>query len=181
MDTALGVDVDLGWALGAVTRSYMRTAIEATAGVPGGPRGYLVLATAAHGEPSSQLALAQHLGVDRTVMTYLLDDLEEAGLVARRPDPVDRRARRVVLTDSGRELLAELKRRLREAEDALLEPRGEDERATLRSLLKRLATTLAPANPCQVMDAIVGQGAEDLTARRRRRPRPPRRPRRPRG
>ena len=171
MDTALGADVDLGWALGAVTRFYMRAAIEATEGVPGGPRGYLVLATAAHGEPSSQLALAQHLGVDRTVMTYLLDDLEEAGLVARRPDPVDRRARRVVLTAEGRELLSELKRRLREAEHVLLEPLGQDERAVLRSLLERLATTLAPAHPCQVMEAIVTQGTEVLAQRRRRRPR----------
>ena len=31
---------------------------------------------AAQGTVGSQLALAQHLGVDRTVMTYLLDDLE---------------------------------------------------------------------------------------------------------
>jgi hypothetical protein len=34
-----------------------------------------VLAAATRGEPGSQLALAQHLGVDRTVMTYLVDDL----------------------------------------------------------------------------------------------------------
>ena len=66
-----------------------------------GARGYLVLAVAGQGEPKSQLALAQHLGVDRTAMTYLLDDLEAAGLVERRPDPADRRARRVTLTDAG--------------------------------------------------------------------------------
>jgi hypothetical protein len=44
-----------------------------------------VLAVAGQGEPSSQVALAQHLGVDRTVMTYLLDDLEAAKLVAPHP------------------------------------------------------------------------------------------------
>lgn len=169
MDTTLGVDVDLGWALGSVTRYYMRAAIEATEGVPGGPRGYLVLATAAHGEPTSQLALAQHLGVDRTVMTYLLDDLEEAGLVARRPDPSDRRARRVVLTAAGRELLSELKRRMREAENVLLQPLDQHDRGVLRGLLERLATTLAPARPCQVMEDIVTQGAEALAVRGRRR------------
>jgi DNA-binding MarR family transcriptional regulator len=65
---------------------------EAVAEVPGGPRGYLVLASLGRGEPSTQVALAQHLGVDRTMMTYLLDDLEDAGLVQRRPDPADRRA-----------------------------------------------------------------------------------------
>jgi DNA-binding MarR family transcriptional regulator len=35
-------------------------------------------------------------------MTYLLDSLAEAGLVERRPDPADRRARRIVATARGR-------------------------------------------------------------------------------
>jgi DNA-binding transcriptional MocR family regulator len=61
------------------------------------------LDAAAHGAVGSQLALAQHLGIDRTVMTYLLDDLEAAGLIERRPDPADRRARRVVATQLGME------------------------------------------------------------------------------
>ena len=96
VQTSPGVETDLGWALGAITRSYLRAAREAVEDVPGGARGYLVLASAGQGEPKSQLALAQHLGVDRTAMTYLLDDLEGAGLVERRPDPADRRARRIV-------------------------------------------------------------------------------------
>jgi DNA-binding MarR family transcriptional regulator len=171
MDTVESVDDDLAWALSAVTRSYMRAAENAVAGVPGGPRGYLVLATAGRGEPSSQLALAQHLGVDRTVMTYLLDDLEQAGLVERRPDPADRRARRVAITESGRDLLCGLKRRLREAEDDLLQPLDEQERVVLRSLLHRLATTLAPGDPCQLMQAIVTHDIGKLPGRRRRRQR----------
>jgi hypothetical protein len=44
--------------------------------VPGGPQGYRVPSAADQGTVGSQLALAQHLGVDRRVMTYLLDDLE---------------------------------------------------------------------------------------------------------
>jgi len=147
---APGVETDLGWALGAITRSYLRSAREAVAEVPGGPRGYLVLAVAGQGEPRSQLALAQHLGVDRTAMTYLLDDLQEAHLVERRPDPVDRRARRVVLTAAGHDLLREVKNRLRHVEDVLLAPLGPDERDVLRTLLRRLATTVAPANPCEI-------------------------------
>ena len=73
---------DLGWALGVVFRSYARAASLAFSELPGGPRGYQVLAAAARGEPGNQLKLAQHLGVDRTVMTYLLDKLENAGLIA---------------------------------------------------------------------------------------------------
>jgi DNA-binding MarR family transcriptional regulator len=64
-----------------VFRGYVNATHEALADLPGGPRGYQVLAAAAGDEHGSQLALAQHLGVDRTVMTYLLDDLEAAGLI----------------------------------------------------------------------------------------------------
>src|SRR6202044_518662 len=92
---------DLGWALGVVFRGYVKATHEALADLPGGPRGYQVLAAAAGDEHGSQLALAQHLGVDRTVMTYLLDDLEAAGLIERRPDPADRRARRGGSTPHG--------------------------------------------------------------------------------
>ncbi len=132
---------DLGWALGVVLRSYAKAANAAFAGLPGGSRGYQVLAAASRGEPGSQLELAHHLGVDRTVMTYLLDDLEGAGLIERRPDPADRRARRIVVTAPGRERLTDLGRRLRAAEDQVLAglPADGDRRA-FRALLRQLAT-----------------------------------------
>ncbi len=121
---------DLGWGLGMVFRAYVTAAHTAVADLPGGPRGYQVLSTAVRGTVNSQLALAQHLGVDRTVMTYLLDDLEAAGLIERRPDPADRRARRVVATDAGIKLLIALDDRLRSAEAQLLAPLDEPARET---------------------------------------------------
>jgi|SRR5882724_280631 len=135
------LDGDLGWALGVVFRSYVKAATLTFADVPGGPRGYQVLAVSARGEPGSQLELAQHLGVDRTVMTYLLDDLERAGLVERSPDPADRRARRVAATPRGRELLGDLDRRLQAAEDQVLAGlAGDGDRRAFRDLLRQLAT-----------------------------------------
>ena len=160
-----GVETDLGWALSAVTRSYLRAAREALTEFPGGVRGYLVLAAADQGEPSSQLALAQHLGVDRTAMTYLLDDLEDAGFVERRPDPADRRARRVTVTTSGHARLKELSTGLRDTEDSLLAPLDGAERAVLRDLLQRLATNLAPANPCDATPCAVVRELEEGTPR----------------
>jgi len=88
-------------------------------------------------------------------MTYLLDSLAEAGLVERRPDPADRRARRIVATARGRALLDGLGERLREAEDQVLA--GLDDaadRQAFRALLQRLsmhaATSLesTSADPC---------------------------------
>ncbi len=154
-DTALRAEVDLGWMLGTLNRAYLRAAECAVSCVPGGGRGYLVLATAGRGEPKSQLALAQHLGVDRTVMTYLLDGLEQAGLVERRPDPADRRARRVAITDPGNSLLTEVRARLHDVEEEVLAPLDEPDRTTLRTLLQRLATAVAPADPCGMIETIM--------------------------
>jgi len=139
---------DLGWALGVVFRSYVKAAGAAFADVPAGPRGYQVLAAAIRGEPGTQLALAQHLGVDRTVMTYLLDDLEGAGLIERRPDPADRRARRIAATAHGRELLRDLDRRLRAAEQEVLAGlETQEDRAAFRALLRQLATRADATDP----------------------------------
>ena len=154
------VESDLGWALGAVMRSYLRATTEAVGDVPGGPRGYQVLSAAA-GEPRSQLALAQHLGLDRTVMTYLLDDLERAGLLERRPDPADRRVRRIVLTSAGGARLCDLERRLAAAEEHLLDPLGPAEREHLRHLLRVLATrTTQGEDACSVAQEVQQELAE---------------------
>jgi DNA-binding MarR family transcriptional regulator len=149
---------DLGWGLGMIFRAYVKAAHAAVADLPGGPRGYQVLSAAAQGTVSSQLALAQHLGVDRTVMTYLLDDLEAADLIERRPDPADRRARRIVATQKGYELLTSLNDRLREAEAHLLAPLGTETRATFRAQVRLLATQLdavdPPDSPCDLADEV---------------------------
>jgi DNA-binding MarR family transcriptional regulator len=144
---------DLGWALGVLSRSYVKAVAATFADVPGGPRGYQVLAAAARDEHGSQLALAQHLGVDRTVMTYLLDSLAEAGLIERRPDPADRRARRVVATARGRALLGELGERLRAAEDQVLAGLDQDEdRQAFRTMLQRLAVHAVTALDATALD-----------------------------
>jgi DNA-binding MarR family transcriptional regulator len=115
--------------------------------LPGGPRGYQIVALAASGLPGTQLALAQQLGVDRTVMTYLLDDLEKAGLIERQPDPADRRARRITATRQGRARAVQLHTQLARAEDKLLAGLDADERTQFRALLRRLATHADAADP----------------------------------
>jgi DNA-binding MarR family transcriptional regulator len=138
---------DFGWALGVVFRGYVEAATAALAEVPGGPRGYQVIAAAARSEVGSQLALAQHLGIDRTVMTYMLDDLEAAGLIERKPDPADRRARRVIVTARGMKLLAALDSRLEAAEAELLAPLDAAERKSLRSHLRAVAAHVNALDP----------------------------------
>lgn len=130
---------DLGQALGAVLRRYLDAAHEVVAELPGGPRGYQVLSLADAGACSNQATLASSLGIDRTVMTYLVDDLERAGLVERRPDPADRRARRVVLLPKGRTVLTDTSRRVAEVERAVLGGLSDEDADTFRTLLARVA------------------------------------------
>jgi DNA-binding MarR family transcriptional regulator len=151
---------DLGWALGVVFRGYVAATTAALAEVPGGPRGYQVIAAAAGSAVGSQLALAHHLGIDRTVMTYMLDDLEAAGLIERRPDPADRRAHRVVVTPKGTKLLATLDSRLEAAEAHLLAPLDAAERTGFRSQLRAVAARLNARDPVDSLCSL----AENVNA-----------------
>jgi DNA-binding MarR family transcriptional regulator len=138
---------DLGWALGVVFRGYAQGAEKALSSVPGGPRGFQVLHAALDEEAGTQREVARRLGIDRTVMTYLLDDLERAGLLRRTPDPLDRRARRLAVTPAGRERLVELQERMAGVEEGLLDGLPDDERRVVRHGLRRIAERLASACP----------------------------------
>ncbi len=65
-----------------------------------------VLATLWHGEGITQQELAERLLVTKGNVVGLIDRVSAAGWVERRPDPEDRRANRLYLTDAGRKLLA---------------------------------------------------------------------------
>ena len=138
--------LDIGWNLSLLFRSYLRRGDAAFADLPGGPRAYQLLSSVERGAPTSQLALARRLGIDRTVMTYLIDDLVEAGLVERQTDPRDRRARTVVVTARGRRLLPDLDRRLASVEAELLAALSPAEADRFRRLLRKAAADLAHAD-----------------------------------
>jgi len=94
-----------------------------------------------HGrEPESQQQVAGRLGVDRTTMVSLLDGLERKGLLARQPDPADRRRNVVVLTDAGRRALRDATAASDEAERQLLADLSPTEAEQFRALLARVAT-----------------------------------------
>jgi MarR family transcriptional regulator, transcriptional regulator for hemolysin len=149
---------DLGWHLGMVLRGYQARLEEAVEGMPGGVRGYQVLSTVVHRDPPNQQALAAHLVIDRTVLTYLLDSMVEAGVVERVPAPSDRRSRKIVATGSGRETLARYEERVAVAESRLLSGLKPSEADSLASLIARLAMDVhrsqPGASPCEAMDHL---------------------------
>ncbi|APU12271.1 MULTISPECIES: MarR family winged helix-turn-helix transcriptional regulator [Actinoalloteichus] len=148
---------DLGWALGVVFRSHVKAAHAVLEDIPGGPRGHQVLASAVQDLGGNQGALAAQLGIDRTVLTYLIDDLEKMDLVERQPDPADRRSRRVVATPKGRALWTDRQAALRHVELRVLGALGEDA-ALFRTLLQRLATHANGLDPvahtCELVEEL---------------------------
>lgn len=158
-----GFDDNFGWLLAQCFRAHLSAIDRATSGLPHGPRGYQVLAGAVHRSSRSQAELAKQLGVDRTVMVYLVDDLEKAGLVERLPDPNDRRSRLVRATTAGATRLDEVEAGVRAAEANLLSSLSAEEQDHLHAMLRQVvaahhAAGGQVADPCSVAEKVVGSG-----------------------
>ncbi|WP_052424092.1 MarR family winged helix-turn-helix transcriptional regulator [Nonomuraea candida] len=100
--------------------------------------GYTVLLAIVEAPASSQLALAQAVSVDKSKLVLILDELEKDGLVRRRPDPADRRARIVEVTPEGGRALKAARADIQAIEDRLLAGLSPAARDTLHDALRRL-------------------------------------------
>ena len=82
--------------------------------------GYVVL-NALNGRPAhTQAALADTIGADKTRIITTLDELQRAGYITRTPDPNDRRARLLSITESGRRVRASAQTQIQANENRLL-------------------------------------------------------------
>jgi DNA-binding MarR family transcriptional regulator len=97
-----------------------------------------VLVVLAGHEAASQQQAARRLGIDRTTMVTFVDTLEGKGLVARRPDPHDRRRNVVALTRAGHDTLRRATRASDEAERRFLAPLTRSTAEDLKQALARL-------------------------------------------
>jgi DNA-binding MarR family transcriptional regulator len=107
-------------------------------GRPGGRTRYAVLAGLVEFGPISQARLGRQLGIDRSDMVTVLNDLEREGLALRAPDETDRRRNAIRITPAGTAALHALDDQVNAAQDALLEPLAPHERAQLTELLHRI-------------------------------------------
>ncbi|BBH69138.1 hypothetical protein ACTI_58230 [Actinoplanes sp. OR16] len=146
--------------LGVVFRAYAKAAEHALSDLPGGPRGYQVLTAAVGEPPRNQGAIAEDLGIDRTILTYLIDDLEKQDLVARRPDPADRRSRLIVATDTGRRSQEAHRSALRHVEAHVLSSLAPEQSEAFRALLQQVACSAQRLDPmsdlCEAVKKIDG-------------------------
>jgi MarR family transcriptional regulator, lower aerobic nicotinate degradation pathway regulator len=86
----------------------------------------------------TQVELSNRSQIDRTTIGGLIDRLEQSGLLVRLPHPEDRRAYRISLTDSGKELEKELTPLAQELHKAIVAPLSPQEIASLTTILQKL-------------------------------------------
>jgi DNA-binding MarR family transcriptional regulator len=97
---------------------------------------YVVLLGLERGPARGQGVLAQEIGADKTRIIPVLDDLQQRGLIERRPDPADRRARVLALTAEGRAVRDATQADIQAKEEKLLSRLGAaDRRGLLNSLI----------------------------------------------
>ncbi len=150
MTTCGGDRADLTWLVHRAGQR-LRAGLDGAARCQGlaGGRDWIVLTAVTETPGRTQLALAQELGLDKTTMTALLDRLERDGLLVRRQDPQDRRARLPEVTDRGREVQEQVAQGRDHAEEAATAGFSDTEREVLRDLLGRLAAgTAQPGGSC---------------------------------
>ena len=70
---------------------------------------YYLLAKLSRQEGINQVGLADQLEIEPITLARLVDRMEAAGWLERRPDPADRRARRLFLTAKARPVIGQIR------------------------------------------------------------------------
>jgi DNA-binding MarR family transcriptional regulator len=103
------------------------------------PRHFGMLTRLAANEGRSQQAIGELMGLNPTRMVFLVDELEQRGLVERRRNPADRRSHALYLTGQGRAKLREAQQVSAQHADQVGASLTSAQRTELTALLRRLA------------------------------------------
>ncbi|NUT25459.1 MAG: MarR family transcriptional regulator [Streptomyces sp.] len=91
------------------TRARQHERLMALAGVPLDRAAVALLRQIADSESLRPGELANRLGVEASHVTRTVQQLQKSGYVTRVPDPQDRRAQRIELTEAGRQAIARVR------------------------------------------------------------------------
>ena len=132
-------ELPIGIYLSHVARTVSRAFAGALAEAGGSLPSWHVLLALKSGDPASQRDLAAAVGVSEATLTHHLNAMEAAGLLTRRRDPANRRARVVELTPDGEAAFARMRDAAAAFERRIGSSVGADELTALRAVLARLA------------------------------------------
>lgn len=123
----------------AVERRISDAGLEITAGEA------RALMHVAANEGARQTVIAERMGVEPMTVCAYLDRLEKIGLVARQPDPGDRRAKNVRTTDAADRMIVAIRKETTALFDSVQTGLDADAREALSSALKLLRGNLQAA------------------------------------
>ena len=134
------------WLLGRAAARGHRLVAEALAGEGMRMMHHAVLSAVAELGPVSQAQLGRSLSIDPKDMVAIVNDLQNAGLVTRTPDPADRRKNAITISAHGTRRLQRTEQLGDEANDELTAALTPAEREQLINLLTRI---VQPEEPCR--------------------------------
>jgi DNA-binding MarR family transcriptional regulator len=99
---------------------------------------YIVLSALDHSAIRTQATLAESIGADKTRIIPVLDELQKRGYIERIPDPDDRRARLLEITESGRSIKNATQADIQRGEERWLEQLSAGDREVFLRVLHQL-------------------------------------------
>lgn len=100
--------------------------------------GYIVLTALDYSSIRTQAALAEVIGADKTRIIPTLDELQERGYIERIPDPDDRRARLLAITEAGRSVKTAAQNDIQRGEERWLGQLSVNDRSVFLRVLRQL-------------------------------------------
>ncbi|UMP00776.1 MarR family winged helix-turn-helix transcriptional regulator [Amycolatopsis sp. EV170708-02-1] len=134
------------WLLGRAAARGHRLVAEALAREGLRMMHHAVLASVAELGPVSQADLGRTLRVDPKDMVAIVNDLHREGLIARTPDPADRRKNAISISAAGSRRLRRTEKLGDEANDELTSALTPAERDQLVDLLARIVSPVGPSS-----------------------------------
>lgn len=126
------------WLIGQTEVHAHRLLADALASSNARGYDYRLLAALEEFGPASQATLGRRTEMDRSDVAETVSELAGRSLVARAPDPKDRRRNVITITRAGARRLLQLDEVLDEVQDELLAPLSGRERQTLIRMLARV-------------------------------------------
>lgn len=100
--------------------------------------GYSVLTALDDTPVRTQAALAEAIGADKSRIIGTLDELQQAGLIERTPDPADRRVRLLAITPQGRRVRRTVRKEIQAQEEQVLTALTPADRKAFLRILQEL-------------------------------------------
>ncbi|MBV9862865.1 MAG: MarR family transcriptional regulator [Alphaproteobacteria bacterium] len=114
----------------------------------------------ARNEGINQAGLADLLEIRPMTLVRQIDRMEESGWIERRPDPADRRARRLFLTNKARPILGEIWDIATETREEAFGDLSATQAECLIDLLQRVHRRLAEREPAEVLPVAAVAGRQ---------------------